>query len=139
MKPILISLTVLAAAAGIAGAASAQTLPHRDDPAWEVIGTTADFTRYSIFTPRTAVEHTTVRLTLKATVAPSSEGNPNTVVAYAVVDCQANAIGVGTAEFYNETQGLLRTIEGPENPVPTPATDPGQLLVIRHVCAADET
>lgn len=137
MTKHLVCIALIAGASGLAGVASAQTLPHRDDPAWEPIGTTADFTRYSIFTPRTAVEHTTVWLTLKATVAPSPEGNPNTVVAYAVVDCRANAIGVGTAEFYNETQGFLRTVEGPQDPVPTPATDPGQELVIRQVCAED--
>lgn len=137
MNHRLVCIASAAVAAGLAGAASAQTLPHRDDPAWEPIGTTADFTRYSIFTPRTAVEHTTVWLTLKATVSPSPDGSPTTVVAYAMVDCAASAIGVGTAEFYNETQGFLRTVEGPEDPVPAPATDPGQLLVIRHVCAPD--
>ncbi len=136
MSQHLFSIAVAAFAAGLAGAASAQspTLPHRDDPAWEAIGTTADGTRYDILPGRTSQEHTTVWFVLRATVAPSPTGSPNTVVAYAVVDCVASAIGVGTTEFYNVTQGFLRTVEGPEDPVPGPATDPGQRLVIRHVC-----
>lgn len=133
----LACIALAGAVTGLAGAASAQTLPHRDDPAWEPIGTTADFTRYSIFAPRTTVDHETVRLTLKAIVAPAPDGSPNTVVADAVVDCGASAIGVGTVELYNETHGFLRTIEGPRDPELKPPTDPGQLLVIRHVCAAD--
>lgn len=129
-----LGLAIAPVAIGLAGAASAQTLPHRDDPTWEPIGATADGTRYAIFPGRTAVEHTTVWLTLRATVAPSPDGAANTVVAYVTVDCRASGIAVGTAEFYNETQGLLRTVEGPEDPVPIPATEPGQLLVIGHVC-----
>lgn len=130
-----LGLVIAAAVTGLTGAASAQTLPSRDDPAWEPIGVTAEGVRFAIFPARTSQEHTTVWLVLRATVAPSPDGAPNTVVAYAVVDCRAPEIGVGTADFYNETQGYLRTVEGPEDPVPTPATDPGQLLVIRHVCA----
>lgn len=133
MSQRLACITV-ATAAFLAGGASAQTLPHRDDPAWEAIGTTADGTRYDILPGRTSREHTTVWLVLRTTVAPSPTGSPNTVVAYAVVDCAASEIGVGTTEFYNVTQGFLRTVEGPEDPVPRPATDPGQLLVIEHVC-----
>lgn len=133
MTPRLVCIA--AVAMGLAGAASAQTLPDRDDPGWEPIGVAEDGTRYSILPSRVAWEHTTVWLVLRATVAPSPSGSPNTVVAYAVVDCAASEIGVGTTEFYNETQGFLRTVEGPEDPVPAPAVDPGQRLVIRHVCA----
>ena len=134
MRQHLVCIAVATAATALAGAAAAQTLPQRDDPAWEAIGTTADGTRYDILPGRTSQEHTTVWLVLRATVAPSPTGSPNTVVAHAVVDCAASAIGVGTTEFYNVTQGFLRTVEGPEDPVPGPATDPGQLMVIRHVC-----
>lgn len=139
MNQPLVCIAVAVVAMSLAGAASAQSLPHRDDPAWESIGTTEDWTRYSIFRASVSREGTTVRLVLKATVAPAPDGSPNTVVAYAVVDCPVSAIGVGTTELYNETQGFLRAVEGRDDPVPTPATDPGQLLVIRHVCAADET
>lgn len=132
MNPRLVCIA--AAAIGLAGAASAQTLPNRDDPGWEPIGVTGDGTRYSIMPSRVEREHATVRLVLGATVAPSPSGDPNTVVAYAVVDCAASEIGVGTVEFYNETQGFLRTVAGPDDPVPKPAVDPGQILVIRRVC-----
>lgn len=137
MNRRLACIAVAAVAMGLTGAAAAQspTLPHRDDPAWALIGSTEDGTRYSIFPSRTAVEHTTVWLNLKATVAPASDGSPNTVIAHAVVDCRAPGIGVGTVDFYNETQGFLRTVEGPEDPVLRSAPDPGQRLVIRHVCA----
>jgi hypothetical protein len=134
MRQRLFCIAVATAATALAGAASAQTLPQRDDPAWEAIGTTADGTRYDILPGRTSREDTTVRLVLRATVAPSPTGSPNAVVAYAVVDCAASAIGVGKTEFYSVTQGFLRTVEGPEDPAPSPATDPGQLMVIRHVC-----
>ncbi len=134
MNPRPACLALAAAALGLAGAASAQTLPHRDAPGWEPIGTTADGTRYSILPNRVSREHTTVWLVLKATVAPSPTGSPNSVVASAVVDCRTSEIGVGTTEFYNETQGFLRTVAGREDPAPAPALDPGQQLVIRHLC-----
>ena len=138
----LVCIAIAAAVTGLAGAASAQspTLPHRDDPAWALIGSTEDGTRYYILPERTAWEHTTVWLNLRATVAPAPDGSPNTVIAHVVVDCRAPTIGVGTTDFYNETQGFLRTVEGPDDPQATrPATDPGQLLVIRHLCTADDT
>ncbi|KQW82603.1 hypothetical protein [Brevundimonas sp. Root1279] len=126
---------VATAVIGLAGAASAQTLPHRDDPTWEPIG--ADGARYAILPALTSQAHATVLLTLKATVAPASDGTPNTVVARVTVDCERSEIGVVTSEFYNETQRFLRTVEGPEHPPLKPATEPGQLLVVRHMCAAE--
>jgi len=132
MHPRLQPIAVAAAAMGLASAASAQTLPGRDSQAWEPIGS-AGGAQYYILPAHMEREGETVRLVVRATVAPMT-GTANTVIARIVVDCAASAVSVGTAEFYGEPDGFQRTVEPVGDPVFRPAADPGQLLVIQHVC-----
>jgi hypothetical protein len=75
-----------------------------------------------------------VRFLLKAEVPPAPDGvNPNVIVAQTVADCAASAIGTGNAELYNVAQGFTGARH--REAAPTPASDPGQALVIQHVCA----
>ncbi len=112
--------------------AVAQTLPNRDDPAWLKVGAVGG-ADYFVLPSSIVRQDRTVHLLMKAAVPPAPVGTaPNTVVAEVVVDCGASAIGTGTLEFYNVTQGFLAT--RPDEAVPAPASDPGQTLIIRHVC-----
>lgn len=134
MKQTCIVIAALAASAVMAGAASAQTLPSPNDPAWETIGRAEDGKVYSIFPSRTVVERTTVRTILRMASRPSLTSSYDTIVAVAVVDCEASAAGLGTMESYKATKGFLESYEGPENPELVPIVDPAMLMVMRHVC-----
>lgn len=136
MNKRLACVAMAFAATAVAGGAAAQTLPGRDDTAWEPIGRADDGAMYYMHGARIEAMDGLVSLFVRATVAPAPDGSPNTVIARVVIDCPASTIGVGTAEFYNETAGFLRTAEGPADPARRPAADPGQLLVMRRVCPA---
>ena len=127
------ALVLSAALVLAAGRGAAQTLPNRDDPAWSGVGA-AGGADYFVLPSSVVRQGRTVRLLMKATVPPAPDGAvPNTVVAEVVVDCDAATIGTGTLEFYGVTQGFLATRS--DEAVPGPASDPGQTLIIQHVCA----
>ncbi|WP_420479907.1 hypothetical protein [Brevundimonas sp. FT23028] len=126
--------TVLAAALAMAGAASAQAvLTAPTDPAWVGIGTGGGAT-YSILPSSLTRDGPTVRFLLKAEVPPAPDGDtPNVIVAETVVDCAASTIGTGDVELYSLNRGFAQARHR-EATLET-ASDPGQILVIGHVCA----
>ncbi len=118
---------------GAAGAASAQALFQRDNAAWLELGW-AGGAKYSVLPASIVRDGKTVRFTMKADIPPSPDGaSISTVVAEALVDCETPAIGTGTTDFYNAT-AFMRTVQEGSAPVPVPASDPGQTLLIDHVC-----
>ena len=127
------ALTLVAALA-MAGAASAQTLPAPNDPAWAVVGEASGAT-YAVLPSSLAREGQVVRFLMRATVPPPPTGNDsNAVIAQIVMDCATQTIGRGTTEFYSVASGAF--VGGaPREPVLEAVSDPGQTLLIQHVCA----
>lgn len=126
--------TVVLVAAFIgAGAASAQAvLTSPNDPAWARIGA-AGGADYFILPSSVVRDGERVRFLLKAEVPPAPDGvNPNVIVAQTVADCAASAIGTGNSELYNVAQGFMGARR--REAAPTPASDPGQALVLQHIC-----
>jgi len=131
-RPVSAAALVLTLA-GMAGGASAQTLTNRDTAGWLELGT-AGGAKYSVQPSSIVRDGQTVRFTMKADVPPAPDGaSISTVVAEALVDCTTPAIGTGTTDFYSASR-FLRTVQEEAAPVPVPVTDPGQTLLIEHVC-----
>ncbi|QTC90647.1 surface-adhesin E family protein [Brevundimonas goettingensis] len=124
---------LIAASVGAAGAASAQTLTNRDTAGWTEVGPVEHVT-YFVLPSSIARDGQTVRFLMKADI-PSGMGEdaPNTVVAEIVVDCATRTIGRGTTEIYSAARFLATE---PHDAALGPASDPGQTLLIEHVCKA---
>jgi hypothetical protein len=122
---------LIVALAGAAGGASAQTLTNRDVAGWVEVGPVEHVT-YSVLPSSITRDGQTARLLMKADFPPGMEDNaPNTIVAEIVIDCAARTIGRGTTEFYSAAH-FLQTEQN--EAAPGPASDPGQTLLIEHVC-----